>query len=105
MHRGETWPCCSNPGHPAVELPILNFRRQFQNDKVLIAKEMMARSGLCLASYVHMPRRGVYSVRKHMEEAKWNSPDEVRGHASPVRVRNGVGAKCAVTESFTILSE
>jgi len=86
-------------------LPILYFRKQFQNDNALIAKEIVAKGGPFLASYVHMPQGGVCNVRKYMEAAKWSSPDEMRGHASPVRVRNGMGAKCAVTESFTIFAE
>jgi len=50
--------CCSNLELLSVRLPTLYFREQFQNDKVLIAREMVTGGGPSLASYVHMPQGG-----------------------------------------------
>ncbi len=97
--------CCSNLGLLSVRLPTLYFREQFQNDKALIAKEMETGGRPSLASYVHMPHGGMCNVRKHIGAAKWRSPDEMGGHGSLVRVRNGMGPECAATESFTILAK
>lgn len=98
-------PRCSNLGLPAVKLPTLHIRGQFQNEKALIANEMGARSGPSLANYVHMPRGGVCNVRRHLEAAKWSSPNEMGGHASLVRMRNGTGANYGATENVSIRIE
>jgi outer membrane receptor for monomeric catechols len=57
----------------------------------LIAKEMVTGGRPSVARYVHMPQGGVCNVRKHIGAVKWRSPDEMGGHGSLVRVRNGMG--------------